>query len=107
VPISPVKCNGPDCRSIFLPGGMQLVRLRDGSAISTHKSNSSVLVVNDAPGIQVEFSSSNHVFNRTTECTQFGLPFSSLYSCMAFVNNTIQSGMQDPSFFKSIWIFES
>jgi hypothetical protein len=61
--IPPVSCDSGDCSSvtsIFLPGSLELVRRDDGNRNSTLFSEElpgDAVVINGAPGYQVEFSS--------------------------------------------------
>lgn len=79
--IEPVMCNGKDCLSIFLPGGMDAVRVDDSTGLKTLFSGDfpgdySTIVVNDAPGFQIEYSSISSVdrnfeFDRKADCTMY------------------------------------
>jgi hypothetical protein len=79
--IAPVACSGEDCLSIFLPGGMDSVRFDDGSGFKTLFSGDfpgdySTIVINNAPGYQLEYSSIASVdaafqFDVEKDCTRY------------------------------------
>jgi len=96
IEVTPVGCDPADCKSLFLPGGMEIIRYPNGTAVSSIPSADPVLIVNNAPGYQVEFSSTDHQFDHTKDCKLFGLPFSSLFSCAAFVDNKLLTGERTP-----------
>jgi len=95
IPIAPIQCQGADCVSVFLPGGLGLVRNHDGSALNTTAvpSADGAIIVNNAPGYQMEYGSTNYTFNNATDCHQYGLPVSGVYSCIKYDNGTIYAGM--------------
>ena len=73
--IEPVKCTGSSCTSVFLPGGVQTVRLGNGSTLFDQQrfGDLTAIIVHDAPGYQLEFyPRENHTFNETTECKTYG-----------------------------------
>lgn len=91
-PVSP-SCKGVDCRSFFFPGGLELLLHRNGTTIfDGTQPGDQVLIVNDAPGYQIEFFSSDFTFDTSVDCQIYGLPVSALYACVASRNNTIFSG---------------
>ncbi|KIW95711.1 uncharacterized protein Z519_04296 [Cladophialophora bantiana CBS 173.52] len=91
-PISP-NCRGPDCKSLFLPGGLELVLRADGTTLFDGKEpDDPVIIVHDAPGYQIEFLPQGFTFNTAVDCQVYGLPVSALYACVAGRNNTIFSG---------------
>ena len=60
--IEPVKCSGPDCLSIFLPGGMDGVRFYTDAGSHTlyngqFEADYDTIMINDAPGYQIEYGS--------------------------------------------------
>lgn len=66
--IDPVMCSGNDCLSIFLPGGMDTVRYDDSTDATTLFSGDfpgdyTAIVVNNAPGYQIEYGSIKSVDN--------------------------------------------
>jgi hypothetical protein len=72
---------------------LELVRQPNGLPPSAPKSSEeSGIIINDAQGYQLEFISADYTFNRTTDCRFYGFPVSGLFSCIAYVNNTILSG---------------
>jgi hypothetical protein len=67
VAIEPVHCStdDPECLSVFLPGGMESVRLYTEEGSHTLFNGSfggdyDAIVINDAPGYQMEFGSIKH-----------------------------------------------
>jgi hypothetical protein len=92
--IPPQYCKESNCTSIFLPGGLELVRQIDGSALNFQSEpvEDDVIIVNNAPGYHLEYSSSNHSFNLDTDCTMTGFDVSSFYSCVVFTGENIISG---------------
>lgn len=66
--IEPVICSGKDCVSIFLPGGIDTVRYDDNTDAKTLFSGDfpgdyTTIVVNNAPGYQIEYGSISSVDN--------------------------------------------
>jgi hypothetical protein len=66
--IDPVMCSGNDCLSIFLPGGMDAVRYDDSTDATTlfngdFSGDYTAIVVNNAPGYQIEYGSIKSVDN--------------------------------------------
>jgi hypothetical protein len=93
VGVSPLYCTGSDCTSLFLPGGLELVRRPDGSTLFTGQQlEEPVIIVHDAPGYQLEFSPTDFKFNFDTDCHNYGLPISSLYACIAFSDDKLLTG---------------
>lgn len=92
--VPPQHCKGSDCKSLFLPGGLELVRQLNGTALNfqVESPEDSVIIVNDAPGYQVEYAPSNYSFNHATDCTTTGFDVSSFYSCLVFTGDAIISG---------------
>lgn len=91
--IEPVTCSGKDCVSIFLPGGIDIVRYDDSTdAISLFSGDFSgdytTIVVNNAPGYQVEFASvksadSEFQFDPNVDCKLYLQSIGDgLYICM-------------------------
>jgi hypothetical protein len=89
--IVPISCSGStNCTSLFLPGGLELVHLTTYQLNATlfdgqYSQDYSTIIVNDAPGFQVEFSSvdPNLSFN-STDCGIYGNATSQgIYICMA------------------------
>jgi hypothetical protein len=76
---APLSCSGSNCTSVFLPGGLELVRLQCGGPNSTLYRNQpssglSSVLVNNAPGYHLEFFPirEGFVFNSTTDCAVYG-----------------------------------
>ena len=95
VSVAPVSsaCVGIDCKSLFFPGGLELVLKPDGSSLfAGTQPNDPVIIVHDAPGYQMEFWTQNFTFDTSTDCHVYGLPVSALYACVAGRNGTIFSG---------------
>jgi len=91
--VEPVLCSGKDCLSIFLPGGMDAVRYDDSTGMTTLFSGDfpgdyTTIVVNDAPGFQIEYASIQSVddqfqFDGNTDCTMYLQSIGDgLYICM-------------------------
>jgi len=92
-PVSPVCSKGIDCKSLFFPGGLELVLKADGKSLfEGTQPNDPVIIVHDASGYQMDFSSQNFTFNHSTDCQVYGLPVSALYACVAGSNGTVFSG---------------
>ncbi|CZR67500.1 uncharacterized protein PAC_17399 [Phialocephala subalpina] len=71
IPITPFQCTGTDCQSIFLPGGLGITRyLNNGSALSDAgvPPAEGAVIIHDAPGYHMEFTSTNYAFNNSTDC---------------------------------------
>jgi hypothetical protein len=94
IDVAPERCQGSDCTAIFLPGGLELVRQPNGSALdfSGQPQEDSAIIVHDAPGYQLEFSPSDYAFNHTTDCVMTGFAISSFYSCFVLTNDTLTTG---------------
>ena len=76
--ISSQTCKGSDCTAVFLPGGVETARMRTGNLNSTLLngtlfSDSQAILISDAPGYQLEFSSIDlgYAFD-PANCTVFG-----------------------------------
>lgn len=91
--VEPNSCSGKDCLSIFLPGGMDSVRYDDGTGGTTlfdgkFPGDYTTIVVNDAPGFQIEYSSiqsndPNFQFDRSSDCKMYLQSLDDgLYLCM-------------------------
>jgi hypothetical protein len=87
VDVDPLYCES-NCTSIFLPGGLELVRRPDASTLySKGHLEEPVIIVQNAPGYQLEFSPTNYAFNYNMDCNNYGTDWSSLYVCLAFDDN--------------------
>jgi len=81
VSVAPVLCSGRGCLSIFLPGGMEVVRVDDGTGSNTlfsgdYSGDYSAITVNDAPGYQMEYGliesvESDFQFDRESDCKMY------------------------------------
>ena len=78
---SPIACSGDNCTSIFLPGGIETARLRNGNPNSTllntpgfPLTEGTAILINDAPGYQMDFykPASDFSFNNETDCVLYG-----------------------------------
>ncbi len=98
--LSPITCtNGPKCKSLFLPGGLDLVRFQGDNENATLFSTNlpgdyTTIVIENAPGFQLEFSSlsSGFVFNQSV-CTLYGESiYNGIYICLAQDGPTMVAG---------------
>ena len=91
--IAPVNCSGKGCISIFLPGGMDSIRVDDGTGDNTLFNGSfsgaySTVVVHNAPGYQIEYASISSVdpefeFDQNADCEMYLQSIADgLYICM-------------------------
>lgn len=98
--IAPITCSGPDCTSIFLPGGLDLVRLANGGPNATifqepKTSGPSTFIVDKAPGFHLEFFPIpvGWVFNQTTDCATYeGSNSEAIHICVAARGTQIYAG---------------
>jgi hypothetical protein len=91
-PVSPA-CEGIECKSLFFPGGLELVLKPDGSSLFTGtQPTDPVIIIHDAPGYQIEFWTQNFTFDTSVDCQVYGLPVSALYACVAGRDGTVFSG---------------
>jgi len=102
--VEPIMCSQEeDCLSIFLPGGMDAVRVDDSTGMNTLFSGEfpgdySTIVVNNAPGFQIEYASISSVdssfqFDRDTDCTMYLQSIGDgLYICMVEKGNQMFLG---------------
>jgi len=98
--IDPItNCGGGSCTSIFLPGGVEMARLRadglnrtlfDGE---TTLANADVIVISGAPGYQLEFyEPENYAFD-PGDCSTYGLDQGEgWHICIGSENSTIFAG---------------
>jgi hypothetical protein len=102
--IGPMTCSGPDCTSIFLPGGLPLVRLANGGSNATifeepETNGPSAFIVNNAPGYHLEFYPIPlvFVFNQAKDCaTHGGLDSEAIHICISAVGTQIYAGEHLP-----------
>jgi hypothetical protein len=88
VSVDPLYCGESNCTPIFLPGGLELVRRPDASTLYNEGHlEEPVVIVQDAPGYQLEFSPTTYAFDYSVECINYGTEWSSLNVCLAFDNN--------------------
>ena len=98
--VTPVGCNGEDCTSIFLPGGVELARLGNGGNLNatllngTGLNTAPAILINNAPGLQVEFTSleSDYAFAES-DCGTFGQASGQgLHLCVGSRNFSLKAG---------------
>ena len=106
--ITSIPCqseSGQDCGGIFLPGGVEIARLRqenlnqtllDGGILS----DSPVILIEDAPGFEVDYFALEMSFHlmklRTVPCMDKETDRACIYSCVADINDfTIVAGGSD------------
>lgn len=110
--VGPIHCSAsdPNCISLLLPGGMELVRVYDGEgpgeeiifSQSLFSGNFSgdydTIVVNEAPSYQIEYDAIQTVdpsfrWNRTEDCTMFGQSIGEgIYLCQHEVKDSLYLG---------------
>jgi hypothetical protein len=97
--ISSPTCNGNDCTAVFLPGGIETVRLQTGNLNSTLLNGTTVeafssILINHAPGYQLEFSSvPSGYFFAAADCALYGEERGDgLQICVSSENATILAG---------------
>jgi len=99
---APLTCNTTDCTSIFLPGSLVLLRLADEPDYQNHTvfgenipGDYTTIVVENAPGLQLEFLTLNGGDNFTdNDCKVYGLSNSTgLYICLASDGPSMLAGM--------------
>jgi len=98
--IAPLSCSGSDCTSIYLPGGIDLVRLAEGGPNATlfgaQLPDGPTFLVNNAPGYQLEFflpTPGGYVFNSTRDCATYGgTNNEALHICVAAEGTKILAG---------------
>lgn len=104
VGVDPVSTDcGKGCSSIFLPGGVEMARLRTNGlnetlfAGQTTLADSDMIVISDAPGYQLEFyQPQNYSFN-ASDCFVYGLDQGEpLHVCLGSENSTIFAGRISP-----------
>jgi hypothetical protein len=89
--VAPISCSGStDCISLFLPGGLDMVHLTNYQLNATlfdgqYSQDYSTIIVHDAPGFQVEFSSVDPGFSfNSTDCGIYGnATHQGIHVCMA------------------------
>ena len=79
--INPIRCSGEDCTAIFLPGGVEQIRLYQKNLNGTLLDsgifeNSDVVIAHNAPGYHLEFSSPDKKFSfsESVDCSLYGSP---------------------------------
>lgn len=108
--VAPIHCStsDPNCISLLLPGGMELVRLYDkgpgehGFSQSLFSGNFSgdydTILVNDAPSYQIEYDSIEAVdpsfqWNRSADCRMYGQSIGEgIYMCQHEVGDDLYMG---------------
>jgi hypothetical protein len=94
--IEPWSCAGDYCTSVFLPGGLDLVRLRNGTPYTNVYEDTPVTLINDAPGYQLDFSvpQEDLMFDSETDCTIYYDGFYRAISlCISTNGSEIIAGM--------------
>jgi hypothetical protein len=110
VGIEPNSCSGQNCTAVFLPGGIQAPRQRtsllneslyDGTALNL----SSSILVENAPGYQLEFSSINPNFTfDDSDCITYGKERGDgVYFCIGSNQSTFLAGFSPIYYTKSGW----
>lgn len=97
--ISSTTCNSEDCTAVFLPGGIETVRLQTTNLNvtllnGTTLGGTSTILISDAPGYQLEFFpiDPNYLFD-PHNCTIYGEGREDgIQLCMASDNYTILAG---------------
>ena len=97
--ISSETCNQADCLSVFLPGGLEIARLKTGNLNSTLLNgtaldNSATILINNAPGYQLDFFAMEPDFSfDPKDCMIYGQQRGEgLQICLASVNSTLKAG---------------
>jgi hypothetical protein len=97
--IAPVTCGGT-CRSVFLPGGIETVRvlgpdlnrtLLEGGLFD----NADVFLIHEAPGYQLEFFpiATDYSFDRANDCLLYGQSRGQgLYICVGSHDSSLVAG---------------
>lgn len=87
---NPLACGGPDCTSIFVPGGLEQMRLLDTNFSGTllqggFLNGSDAITSYDTLGYQLDFfPPTNFEFDLVHDCTLYGrLSGQGLYMCVA------------------------
>ena len=94
--IEPWNCTGDYCTSVFLPGGLDLVRLRNGTPYTNVYEDIPVTVINDAPGYQLDFSvpQEDLMSNSETDCTiHYEGFYGAISLCISNIGSEIIAGM--------------
>jgi len=98
--ISSPTCNGNDCTAVFLPGGIETTRLQTGNLNLTLLKGTMVedfssILINHAPGYQLEFSSIPSGFSfAPSDCALYGEQRGDgLQICVSSENATILAGI--------------
>jgi hypothetical protein len=99
---SPIACSGDNCTSIFLPGGIEIARLRYGNPNSTLLNTpgfplaaGTAILVDDAPGYQMDFYSPDpdFSFNNKTDCALYGQSRrQGMYLCVGSMDTALVVG---------------
>ena len=100
VGVPPSTCNayGSDCTAVFLPGAIETARLQTGNLNSTLLNGTifqeeSTILINNAPGYQLEFFPLNYYVFDPSECTIYGQEQNDgLQICVSSRGSTIVAG---------------
>jgi hypothetical protein len=108
VGIAAETCSGPNCTAVFLPGGISAPRERtsilneslfDGGALDAFPA----ILVQNAPGYQLEFSSTDFKFNEA-DCVTYGRDRGDgVYFCIGSNSSTILAGSSPKIWLNSGW----
>jgi hypothetical protein len=97
--VEPVRCSGSDCVSIFLPGGVEIARLSNGNLNTTllngtGLNNAPAILINNAPGLQIEFAPVEDDFSfADADCATYGEQRGQgLHLCVGSRNLTLYAG---------------
>jgi len=102
--VDPVSCSGSNCTSIFLPGGIFNARrveppgypnLNISLLADNLLTTASAVIINSAPGYQVEFTPLDEDFTFfRNNCTMYGQTGSvGFYVCLASYNSSLMAGI--------------
>ena len=100
VGVLPSTCNayGSDCTAVFLPRGIENARLQTGNLNTTLLNGTtfqeeSTILINNAPGYQLEFFPLYHYVFQASECILYGQEQNDgLQICVSSQNSTIVAG---------------
>jgi hypothetical protein len=82
--ISPINCSSSSCVSYFMPGPISYIAYdRTLPQLPNNFSDADVLVVNDAPGYQIEFVPvAADVQLSLSDCRVYGMPYGAIGICL-------------------------
>jgi hypothetical protein len=96
--IPPLTCSGSSCLSYFLPGPITLLLFDEALPMieTSDFQEADVLIVNDAPGYQLEFSQptgNDSKLNLNTDCRPYGISWAMIIICIKKVGNSLIGGI--------------